>query len=267
MYTGARPAATANSPGWSGLTPVSRLAKNLSGRASSWLDGLGLAFICTWLEDPIDERITRETAGCSLLERFERHGLIDLAGTIFAHATNLSDTEFARLGDVQGRVTVAHNPRSNMNNGVGYARVARIAAPVMLGTDGIGANLFAEAQIANWKSHDAGLPLAPERLLGMIGESSRYASQSLGVRLGLLEVGAAADLVVTTYRPSTPLATENLATHLLFAMGAEHVHDVMIGGRWVLRHGRATDQRRRGRPGSHSVDVAQALYRRMEAIR
>jgi cytosine/adenosine deaminase-related metal-dependent hydrolase len=44
--------------------------------------------------------------------------------------------------------TVAHNPRSNMNNGVGYARPARWPNPVVLGTDGIGADMLEEFRLA-----------------------------------------------------------------------------------------------------------------------
>lgn len=44
--------------------------------------------------------------------------------------------------------TIAHNPRSNMNNAVGYARPARWANPVVLGTDGIGADMLEEARLA-----------------------------------------------------------------------------------------------------------------------
>ncbi|MFO7548542.1 MAG: amidohydrolase family protein [Acidimicrobiia bacterium] len=43
---------------------------------------------------------------------------------------------------------VAHNPRSNLNNGVGYARPARFANPVVLGSDGIGAAMLEEFSIA-----------------------------------------------------------------------------------------------------------------------
>jgi cytosine/adenosine deaminase-related metal-dependent hydrolase len=46
------------------------------------------------------------------------------------------------------RGTIVHNPRSNMNNAVGYARPARFANPVALGTDGIGADMLAEFQLA-----------------------------------------------------------------------------------------------------------------------
>jgi hypothetical protein len=44
--------------------------------------------------------------------------------------------------------TIVHNPRSNMNNAVGYARPVRFASPVALGTDGIGADMLAEFQLA-----------------------------------------------------------------------------------------------------------------------
>jgi cytosine/adenosine deaminase-related metal-dependent hydrolase len=46
------------------------------------------------------------------------------------------------------RGTIIHNPRSNMNNSVGYARPARFSNPVGLGTDGIGADMLAEFQLA-----------------------------------------------------------------------------------------------------------------------
>jgi cytosine/adenosine deaminase-related metal-dependent hydrolase len=44
--------------------------------------------------------------------------------------------------------TIAHNPRSNMNNAVGYARPAQRANPVVLGTDGIGADMLEEFRLA-----------------------------------------------------------------------------------------------------------------------
>ena len=44
--------------------------------------------------------------------------------------------------------TIAHNPRSNLNNGVGYAHPLRFENPVTLGSDGIGAAMLEEFQIA-----------------------------------------------------------------------------------------------------------------------
>lgn len=44
--------------------------------------------------------------------------------------------------------TIAHNPRSNMNNSVGYARPAARRNRIVLGTDGIGADMLEEARLA-----------------------------------------------------------------------------------------------------------------------
>jgi cytosine/adenosine deaminase-related metal-dependent hydrolase len=43
---------------------------------------------------------------------------------------------------------IAHNPRSNMNNAVGYAAPARRPNRVVLGTDGIGADMLEEFRLA-----------------------------------------------------------------------------------------------------------------------
>jgi hypothetical protein len=43
---------------------------------------------------------------------------------------------------------IVHNPRSNMNNSVGYARPSTLTNKVLIGTDGIGADMLEEARLA-----------------------------------------------------------------------------------------------------------------------
>lgn len=52
--------------------------------------------------------------------------------------------------------TIAHNPRSNLNNAVGYAHPARRSNRIVLGTDGIGADMAEEMRLAYvlQRSHD-----------------------------------------------------------------------------------------------------------------
>lgn len=188
-------------------------------------------------EDPVDELITREMYGCGLIDRFERVGLLEVPGTIFGHGTHLSPEDMSRLLEYRDNLHFAHNPSSNMNNGVGYTKVANSTLPVILGTDGIGADLWREARVAEFKSHDSQAPLPFGGSLKLLAESARLASRALGVKLGSLDVGAAADLILTNYRPATPLLSDNLAGHFLFAMGPEFVQSVMIDGRWCLRDG------------------------------
>ena len=215
-------------------------------------------------EDPLDERLTREQWKCGLIERFERHGAMSLPRSIFAHGTHLSRADLQAVGAKPDCITLAHNPSSNMNNGVGYAPVVEYPQPPVLGTDGIGADLWREARTALFKSHDAGRALPMARPLEMISQSARFASHYLGCRVGALTEGAAADLVVTRYHPATPMTGENLAAHLVYAMGPEFVSDVMVDGHWRIRDGHfvSCDE---ARIRAAARGIARQLYDRMEA--
>ncbi len=58
--------------------------------------------------------------------------------------------------------TIAHNPRSNMNNAVGYAWPARRQNPVVLGTDGIGGDMLEEFRLAFARAREADVLATPE---------------------------------------------------------------------------------------------------------
>ncbi len=60
---------------------------------------------------------------------------------VIAHGVHLPD-DHGLAG------TIVHNPRSNLNNAVGYARPARFSNPVALGSDGIGAAMVDEFALA-----------------------------------------------------------------------------------------------------------------------
>jgi cytosine/adenosine deaminase-related metal-dependent hydrolase len=63
------------------------------------------------------------------------------------------------------RGTVVHNPRSNMNNGVGYARPRRFEStgnPVALGTDGIGADMLDEFRVAFVRAREHDVTFTPD---------------------------------------------------------------------------------------------------------
>ncbi len=210
-------------------------------------------------EDPCDEADCRRRFNRSLIDRLAEFALLR-PHTVFAHGTHLDADAIARVNDAG--LTMAHNPRSNMNNAVGYAPVASFQCPVMLGTDGIGSDLFAEAKAAWYVSRHAQAGLAPNDLIAMIAASARRASRSLGVTLGKLEPGAAADIVVTHYRPFTPLTSDNLAGHFIFGLAANHVRGVLVGGQWKLRDGEVLScDATATRLSAH--DMAAALWDRM----
>jgi len=59
--------------------------------------------------------------------------------------------------------TIVHNPRSNMNNSVGYARPTRFGQPVALGTDGIGADMLDEFRVAYVRAREHDVTFNPEQ--------------------------------------------------------------------------------------------------------
>jgi cytosine/adenosine deaminase-related metal-dependent hydrolase len=58
--------------------------------------------------------------------------------------------------------TILHNPRSNLNNAVGYADPARFSNPVALGTDGIGANVIEAFRLAYVMQRSVDVTASPE---------------------------------------------------------------------------------------------------------
>ncbi len=58
--------------------------------------------------------------------------------------------------------TIAHNPRSNMNNHVGYAQPTKWPNKVVLGTDGIGADMLEEARLAYVRLREQDITATPD---------------------------------------------------------------------------------------------------------
>ena len=70
--------------------------------------------------------------------------------------------------------TIAHNPRSNMNNAVGYAFPATRPNAVVLGTDGIGADMLEEFRLAYVALRAADVTQTPETAWQWIEEGHRF---------------------------------------------------------------------------------------------
>jgi cytosine/adenosine deaminase-related metal-dependent hydrolase len=118
------------------------------------------------------------------------------------------------------RGTVAHNPRSNMNNGVGYARPAALDNTVALGTDGIGGDMLEEFRIAYVRHREDDVTATPVTAWSWLEGGN------------VLVPEAAGDRVRWGYEPIDPW-------HLAFTPGVQPV-EVVVGGEVVLRGGRPT---------------------------
>lgn len=120
--------------------------------------------------------------------------------------------------DIRG--TLAHNPRSNMNNAVGYARPTRFSCDVVLGTDGIGADMLEEFRLAYVAMRAIDVEASPDTAWQWLENGWKLVPE------------AKDDLVTWSYPTMEPW-------HLAFTTAVRPL-DVRIGDRTVLEDGVVT---------------------------
>jgi cytosine/adenosine deaminase-related metal-dependent hydrolase len=79
--------------------------------------------------------------------------------------------------------TIAHNPRSNMNNSVGYAAPTTRSNRVVLGTDGIGADMLEEARLAYMCLREHDVTASPDVVWSWLEEGHRFFPECRGDRV------------------------------------------------------------------------------------
>ncbi len=117
-------------------------------------------------EDAADERDSLDRYGERTAHRLARRGAL-AEGDLIAHGVHLDPSEIDTVRT--SGAWVAHNPRSNMNNAVGYAPATSLGERVALGTDGLDGDMLMEARAAFLQSSehttDGGVPWAIDRLV------------------------------------------------------------------------------------------------------
>ena len=184
-------------------------------------------------EDRYDVLWSHHQHGEDIVRRLDRHGLID-GKTLLVHGLHLSDDEIALINE-RGAF-LAHNPRSNMNNHVGYLdRIGKVEK-LVIGTDGCGGDMFEELKLGFFKHKDSGGPWWPADFVTALNRGARLVETCFndGRRWGRVEEGYTADLVLLDYQAPTPLVAANAATHFVWGMSARNVRTVIVDGRIVM---------------------------------
>jgi len=213
-------------------------------------------------EDLYDEQDSVRRCGMRTADRLLKAGVLDQRG-IAAHGVHLDQSELAALG--QKRTWLVHNCRSNMNNAVGRAPIESFGDRGALGTDGIDGDMFAESRTAFFRAREGDLAVPAELPSGMLSRGGTLISEHFDDRVGVIEEGAVADLVVLDYDPPTSLDADNLAWHWMFGMSSQQVESVMVAGEWAMQ------DRRLCRVDEEEVRArarleAKRLWTRMETI-
>ena len=132
---------------------------------------------------------------------------------LLSHCVHLPD-------DHSLKGTILHNPRSNMNNAVGYANPARFTNPVALGTDGIGANMIESFRLAYVLQRAVDVTVGPDPAWSWLETGWDLMPDARG------------DEVTWSYDPMDPW-------HLAFTPGV-HPVEVKVAGETVFADGKPT---------------------------
>ncbi len=182
-------------------------------------------------EDKADVLDSEKRYRLNLVDRLEKFGVLRKK-SILAHGVHLSEKQLAKVE--RSGAWLIHNPRSNMNNSVGYAPLKWFGQHSALGTDGFPADMFEEAKFGYFRNAESDDRTEFSRLPSMLQNGQKLVSEFFGRSFGTLSKGSPADLVVLDYNPPTPLHTKNLHGHFLFGMNSTAVQHVMVDGNWVV---------------------------------
>lgn len=186
-------------------------------------------------EDRYEPSFSHHQYSLSPLERLEHFGMLDEKSLII-HGVHLLQKEQDLL--CKHGSFLVHNPRSNMNNAVGYNARLMDLSNTAIGTDGIGSDMFEEAKCAFFRSREERRDIWPDHIMYLLDNGNRILERYFGGTFGRLEPGCTADLVLLDYDPPTPLGDDNAAGHFIFGLSARYVETVIINGRVVLDEGR-----------------------------
>ena len=154
--------------------------------------------------------------------------------TIAGHCIHVNGLEMEMLQ--QTATMVVHNPQSNMGNAVGIPpcmEMMRRGILLGLGTDGYTNDMLESEKAANCiHKHllcdpNAAWAEVPKMLFE---NNAAMAGRRFGIKTGVLEPGAAADIIVVDYHPHTPMTADNCDGHILFGVSGRAVSSTIVNG-------------------------------------
>jgi cytosine/adenosine deaminase-related metal-dependent hydrolase len=189
------------------------------------------------IED-VEDSLAR--SGLRVIHRLNEAGILGKR-SIVAHAVHVDTSEMDVLADTGTWVT--HQPRSNMNNAVGFAQVEKMLAhgvKVALGNDGFSNNMFAEMKtvyLGHKLVQNDPRTMPADLIFRLAYDANAQLAQCFWPEqiLGVLVPGAMADIILLDYKPTTPLMAGNLPWHIIFGYEASAITMTMSAGHILMQ--------------------------------
>lgn len=186
-----------------------------------------------------DETFNEETYGKSAVRRLYEHEMLG-EQTLAVHCIHIDEADYKLLKETN--TTIIHNPSSNMNNAVGWLDILKLMDEgilVGLGTDGYTQDMLESLKVAHIlqkHGHQNAARGFDEACTCLFENNAQIATRLFGKEIGKLKKGAKADLILVNYQPFTPMNAENINAHVMFGMQGAMTEDVMINGKWEMKH-------------------------------
>lgn len=200
----------------------------------------GTGFHVHTAEHESDEYDSLQKSNMRVIDRLQKHNILG-PNTITAHGVHFDAREMEILKETG--TWLSHQPRSNMNNGVGVAQIEsmlRMGIKVCLGNDGFTNSMWDEwktAYLLHKVEHRD-----PRRMGGYdVQQMAIYNNAALAstffpsAPIGQIVPGAVADLIFVEYHPFTPLADGNLPWHIIFGFQQSMVTSTMVAGKFLMK--------------------------------
>lgn len=187
-------------------------------------------------------------------------------GSVLAHCVHITEADAKTIADHKG--IVALNPRSNQNNGVGtfdYALFHRHKLPIVVGTDGLGADIAKSWQTVYYL---AKADPASRNLMSLtdiqdhIVKSYKIYQELTGLSLGRFQSGYRFDAILIDYDQFTPMDENNAFGHVFFGVFDDlRIRSLWNGGQLLL------DQYELLHSSEVPESVVRSLWKRIEVAK
>jgi len=184
-------------------------------------------------EDETDNSFSHQNFNKDVMQRLDDFSLLN-EKSIIVHGVYLTDNDISILNERDS--FLVHNPRSNMNNGVGYMKNLDKVKNVGLGTDGISSNMFEETKFAFFKNNDSQGKLTPNDFMRFLQNGNTLLKRYFNKNFGKIEKDFAADIVIYDYSPPTHFVYDNIAGHFIYGFSSRDVETVIINGKIVYEN-------------------------------
>ncbi len=177
-------------------------------------------------------------------QRLHAFGILK-SNTLAVHCIHINEAEMHILKQTDS--VVVHNPQSNMCNAVGCADVlAMMGKGILVGlcTDGFTTDMLESLKAANLiHKHVKGDPSVAwaESPQMLFENNAKICARFFNKKVGVIENGALADIIVVDYHAPTPITKDNIDAHMLFGLMGKSVVSTIIDGKYIMKNRELTN--------------------------